>query len=95
MRLYVGPGGAHNGTGVAQVDLLSLLESWVEEGDSPPDAVPVHDIDPKTHERKRSMLACSYPMYTRYNGSGDINDSASYTCAERGDPLAYPGSDGG
>lgn len=36
LRLYIGPGGAHNGTGVAQADTLSLLVDWVEHGVSPP-----------------------------------------------------------
>jgi len=89
IRLYVGPGGAHNGTGVAQADLLGLLEAWVEDGAPPPVSIPVHDIDPHTLETKRSMVACIYPMYTRYKGSGDINDTASYSCTDRADPMAY------
>ena len=89
LRFYVGPGGSHNGGGVAQADLLGLLESWVEEGISPSGEIPIHDIDPQTLETRRSMVACVYPMYTHYNGTGDINDSDSYSCADRNDPLAY------
>ena len=89
IRLYVGPGGTHNGTGVAQADLLSVLEAWVEEDDAPPVSIPVHNIDPTTLETKRSMVACVYPMYTRYSGRGDINASGSFSCTERPDPLAY------
>lgn len=90
IRLYLGPGGTHNGGGAAKADILGLVEAWVEEGDAPPSAIPVHDIDPKNLETKRSMLACAYPMYTRYPGTGDINDSASYSCTERQDSLAHP-----
>ena len=36
IRLYLGPGGTHNGGGVAKADILGLLEAWVEEGDAPP-----------------------------------------------------------
>jgi len=89
MRLYVGPGGTHNGNGVAQTDMLGLLEAWVEGGEAPPDAIPVHHIDPNTHELKRSMLACAYPKYTRYNGTGDTGQSSSFRCAERPDPLVF------
>ena len=89
IRLYVGPGGTHNGGGVAQTDMLGLLVAWVENGDAPPSEIPVHDIDPKTLETKRSMVACVYPMFTRYDGVGNINDSASYSCTDRHDPLAY------
>lgn len=90
IRLYVSPGGTHNGSGVAQTDMLGLLEAWVEDGEAPPLEIPVHEIDPRTLETKRSMVACVYPMYTRYDGVGDINDSASYACTERPDPLAHP-----
>jgi len=89
IRLYVGPGGTHNGNGVAQIDALELLEAWVEGGDAPPAAIPAHDVDPVTLQVRRSMLACAYPMYTRYKGVGDVNESASYECADRHDPLEY------
>jgi feruloyl esterase len=88
IRLYIGPGGTHNGNGVAQLDALGLLEAWVEDGVAPPPAVPIHDVDPVTLETRRSMLACVYPRYTRYTG-GDINASGSYECADRHDPLEY------
>jgi feruloyl esterase len=90
IRLYIGPGGTHNGTGVAQADLIGLLEAWVEQDMAPPAAIPVHDIDPQTHETRRSMRACLYPLYTRYDGSGDVNDWASYSCVGRPDPLEFP-----
>ena len=89
IRLYVGPGGTHNGGGVAQTDMLGLLEAWVEDDGAPPSEIPVHDIDPKTLETTRAMVACVYPMYTRYSGVGDSNDSANYSCTDRHDPLAY------
>jgi hypothetical protein len=90
LRLYIGPGGTHNGGGVAQADLISLLEAWVERGVAPPTEIPVHDLDPATHALKRSMVACAYPLYTRYTGSGDINASDSYRCTPRSDPLDFP-----
>jgi hypothetical protein len=88
LRVYIGPGGTHNGGGVAQADLLGLLEGWVEAGLAPPAEIPVHDIDARTHELRRSMVACAYPMYTRYLG-GDIAQSASYRCTARPDPLDF------
>ena len=59
------------------------------KGFGPSNTIPIHDIDPKTLELRRSMVACVYPIYTRYNGIGDINDSTSYSCADRQDPLGY------
>jgi feruloyl esterase len=29
----------------------------------------------------RSMPACQSPKYPKYNGSGDVNVAASYTCS--------------
>jgi len=28
-------------------------------------------------------------MFTRYRGAGDINESTSYECADRQDPLDF------
>ena len=89
VRLYIGPGGTHNGSGVAQVDMLGLLEAWVEDGEAPPDEIPAHLFDRSTHERLRSMVACVYPAYARYGGNGDVNESSSYSCTDRHDPLEY------
>ncbi len=89
LRLYIGPGGAHNGTGVAQADTLSRLVDWVERGDAPPVEIPIYDIDPTTHETRRGMVACAYPRYAHYDGSGDRNAATSFSCIDRKDPLAY------
>lgn len=89
LRLYVGPGGAHNGTGVAQADTLSLLVHWVEQGETPPVEIPMYDIDPVTHETRRGMVACAYPRYARYDGSGDPDAPSSFSCTDRRDPLSF------
>jgi len=89
LRLYIGPGGAHNGTGVAQADTLSPLVAWVEQGVAPPVEIPIYDIDPSTHETRRGMVACAYPYYAHYDGSGDRDSASSFNCTDRRDPLAY------
>ena len=89
LRLYVGPGGAHNGTGVAQADTLSLLVDWVEHGIEPPGEIPIFDIDPASHEIERGMVACAYPSYARYVGRGDERSPESFRCESRPDPLDY------
>ena len=88
LRLYIGPGGAHNGTGVAQADTLGPLVAWVERGELPPVEIPIYDIDPATHETRRGMVACAYPRYAHYEG-GDRNVAAGFSCRDRKDPLAY------
>jgi feruloyl esterase len=88
MRFYVGHGGGHNVTGPSQIDTLSMLEAWLD-GTPPPDAPVAHDIDPATQRTVRSMPACRYPAYARYNGAGDPNVASSFTCTARPDPLAF------
>jgi feruloyl esterase len=89
LRFYVGHGGGHNVTGTSQVDTLTLLENWIEKGQSPPDAVTAYNVDTNTLKRLRSMPACRYPSYSKYNGSGDPNSAESFTCEKRPDPLAF------
>jgi pimeloyl-ACP methyl ester carboxylesterase len=88
LRFYVAAGGGHNATGPAQLDTLSMLESWLD-GREPPDAPPAYDVHPETLQTLRSVPACRYPAFARYNGSGDPNDASSFACAARPDPLAF------
>ncbi len=85
VRLYVTPGANHAGFGPgvpAGVDVLGLLEQWVEHGKPPPDAV-VQTLQapapPFTVLASRPM--CRHPAYVRYNGTGDPQLAASYQCA--------------
>ncbi len=84
-RLYVTPGANHAGFGPGVptgVDVLGLLEQWVEHGKPPADAV-VQTLQapapPFTVLAARPM--CRYPAYARYNGAGDPKLAASYLCA--------------
>lgn len=90
MRLYVGPGGSHNVGGVTQLDALTILENWALKGQTPPDAPEAFNKSTVTGAFIKSMPACRYPAYPRYNGTGDVNLAASYTCTARTDPLAGP-----
>lgn len=68
------------GAGADTVDLLSALERWVEEG-TPPSAQGL--VSSKLDMAGAVLFQrplCKYPAYPRYNGSGDANDAASYTC---------------
>jgi feruloyl esterase len=89
LRFYVGTGGGHNVTGPSQVDTLTLLEDWVLRGRAPPDSVVGYDIGPKDLKVRRSRPACRYPAYARYNGSGDVDDAASFSCTARPDPMGF------
>ncbi len=89
LRLYVGAGGGHNVTGPSQVDTLALLEDWVLRGKAPPDSVEAVEMGPADLRVRRSMPACRYPAYARYNGSGDTDKAASFTCTARPDPMGF------
>ena len=80
MRFYTVPGYGH-GLGVFTVDWDSLaaLDRWVET-DAAPDRPVATDVSPATRGRTRPL--CRYPAWPRYNGSGDINAAANYSCVK-------------
>lgn len=86
MRLYVGPGGSHNVGGVTQIDALTLLEKWVLQGETPPDAPVAYFKSVSDASLIRAMPACRYPAYPQFVG-GDTKVATSYTCTPRADPL--------
>ena len=97
VRLYMVPGMGHcaGGTGAATFGQLGLttakgreygvfdaLEKW-EELDTAPSAI----IATKYGAAKKVEMTrpiCPYPQVAKYNGNGDPNDSASFTCAAPG-----------
>jgi hypothetical protein len=78
VRFYTIPGMGHV-TGVfnARVSMLDALEAWVEKG-VPPQGITAMDANRETAGRTRPV--CHYPMWPQYNGSGDINNAASFSC---------------
>lgn len=84
MELFLQPGVQHcaGGSGADTVDLLAALERWVEEGEAPSTQGLVSSkLDMEGAVQFQRPL-CKYPEYPRYNGSGDTNDAASYTCTK-------------
>ncbi|NLD68951.1 MAG: tannase/feruloyl esterase family alpha/beta hydrolase [Limnobacter sp.] len=79
MRYYIAPGVLHcsGGPGADQVDLLESLDAWVTDGDAP-GTLAASKLSAGTPVLTRPL--CVYPMYPRYNGSGDPALAASYTC---------------
>ncbi|NML47183.1 tannase/feruloyl esterase family alpha/beta hydrolase [Ramlibacter sp. G-1-2-2] len=78
IRFYEVPGYGH-GSGAYNVryDSLAALENWVENGVAPAGQVAA-DANAASNGRTRPL--CDYPAWPKYNGSGDINAAASYTC---------------
>lgn len=91
-RLYLVPGMGHcaGGPAVDQFDLLTPLVRWVEEG-SPPSGIiasargdgnpgGVNADLPGDWDANRTRPLCQYPLVARYDGSGNIESAASFTC---------------
>ena len=84
-RLFLAPGMHHcgGGSGLNSFDALTPLENWVEGGMTP-DAILATHVGPGV---ARTRPLCSYPHVAVYDGSGDSDDAANFTCQERG--LGY------
>lgn len=77
-RYYEIPGLGHavssqfNGTW----DALTAMEQWVEKGVAPTGQVTRDTVGVPG----RTRPLCDYPKWPRYNGTGDVNLAASFTC---------------
>lgn len=77
-RMFIVPASTHGAGGnLAEIDWLSAIIDWVESNKAP---------DQLTYKfavatTARSMPVCESPKYPRYNGTGDINAAASFTCS--------------
>jgi feruloyl esterase len=91
-RYFPVPGMAHCSGGLStdQFDLLSPLVKWVEEGLAPQAVVAtargagnpggVNAELPAHWSAQRSRPLCAYPTVATYNGSGNIEDAAHFSC---------------
>ena len=92
-RLFL-PEGMHHcggGPGLNSFDALTALENWVEGGIAPDSLLASH-AGPGV---ARTRPVCSYPKIAVYDGRGDINSAASYSCQERGLGYALNGRESG
>ena len=63
------------------VDFIGMLDDWVEHGKRPAETQVLSEMDtlpPFTVNATFPM--CAYPLYPRYNGTGDPKQAASYAC---------------
>lgn len=79
LRYYEIPGYGHAVSSQfnAAWDSVTVLEAWVERGVAPPAQV----VSDTAGVAGRTRPLCEYPTWPKYNGSGDVNAAASYTCA--------------
>jgi hypothetical protein len=77
-RLFLSPGMGHCGGGTAALDSFDFLTAavnWVEKN-SPPDSVTATG----RAFPGRSRPLCAYPNHAQYNGTGNSEDAANFTC---------------
>lgn len=91
-RLYLVPGMNHcsGGPATEQFDMLSSLVAWVEKGQAPDRVIAsargagnaggVNADLPATWSPTRTRPLCSHPLAAHYNGSGDMESAASFSC---------------
>jgi feruloyl esterase len=89
-RFYATPGGDHGSHSFSYPDkrpqphysdLVGVLERWVEDGQTPPEAV--QETEMQTSAPYQVLAArplCRFPNYPHYNG-GDPKAMQSYSCA--------------
>jgi feruloyl esterase len=79
VRLFMIPGMTHcaGGEGPNAFDKVDIIERWVERGQAPDRIVASHSTDGKV-DRTRPL--CPYPQVAAYNGTGRIDDAASFVC---------------
>ena len=80
VRFYEVPGLGHavSSTFNPSWDSLSALESWAEQGTAPSSQVMTDTIGLPG----RTRPLCDFPKWAQYNGTGDVNLAASFTCVE-------------
>ena len=78
VRYYEVPGFGHAVSSQfnATWDSLTALEQWAEGGVAPANQVTVDTVGVPG----RSRPLCDYPKWAGYNGTGDVNAAASFTC---------------
>ena len=89
-RLFAVPGMNHcqGGPTTEQFDMLTALVNWVEQGRAPEQVIasartgvnPDVPADWISDGKPRSRPLCAYPKQARYQGHGDINDAAHFSC---------------
>lgn len=76
-RLFLAPGVGHcnGGPGLDTFDALGAVVNWVEKGVAPDRLTATGRAFPG-----RSRPLCPYPLHAYYNGSGNPEDAANFSC---------------
>jgi len=78
-RMFIVAGATHGqASALTEVNWFAAITGWVENNVAP-NQLTYNWLDAATG-MTRTLPVCQNPLYARYNGSGDINSAASYTC---------------
>ncbi len=79
VRLYMVPGMGHcgGGEGPDTFDMMSALNSWVENAQLP-QRIEASKVTAGKVTRTRPL--CPYPQVARYKGTGSIDEAANFAC---------------
>ena len=82
VRLFMVPGMGHcpggNGPSTFDLDTIAILDKWRSTGEAPDQVIAQHRT---AGQADRKILVCAYPNAAIYNGSGSLDDPASFHCA--------------
>ena len=82
MRLYTAPGVDHVGSGApANVDMLSVLVTWVEQGNAPGELTVTEQSLEASPKVVRARPLCPWPAWPKYK-AGDADNAQSFACVQ-------------
>ena len=87
-RLFLAPGMGHctGGPGAAPSDVEGAIERWVERAEPPAFLLGVRNAGGVAGKGFTRPL-CQYPQIARYNGTGEPDEAASFSCVDPARPA--------
>jgi hypothetical protein len=89
VEYFTAPGVSHclnangNGQGADMVNLLGPMFDWIEKGVKPSSTgIVATQSNPRPGQTAKKRPLCKFPEYAKYNGTGDPNLAASFTCVK-------------
>ena len=82
VKLYTAPGVDHVGGGApGNVDMLSALTGWVEQGKAPGTLLAVDQEMAAPFASKRELPLCEWPAWPKYR-AGNVSSASSFDCVK-------------
>jgi hypothetical protein len=85
VRLFMVPGMNHcgGGEGATDFDTLGTIDAWATTGTAPERIVATRPATAGPASPMRTPMSrplCPYPLIAKYDGAGDVNSEASFSC---------------